>query len=265
MKQPSIFFYFLLLQLTIYAQYGEGTLSSITDDAQSKLPYYFPSEITRGSNIIESNIKDWDNEYASTSLKCFNEPILYNTKQKVSVFRLLYLRSFHNPILIKVEKLDTAIILTTKILDRQPEWLVKIYPSRKFIPPKLVPQHEVSDSINKANDEHNKRIDKLIQADRNYKIDSVAYPSRFANISLDTSILVKEEIWDNLMLMLNECNYWDTPPTSSTQGLDGSDWILESCTSNQYWFVSRWNPKDCFRDCCEYLLSKSNIGNEKQY
>jgi len=265
MKQPSIILYFLLLQLTNYAQYGGGTLSSITDDAQSKLPYYFPSEITRDSNTIETNIKDWDNEYASTSLKCFNEPILYNTEQQARIFRLLYLRSFHNPILVKIEKFDTAIVLTTKILDRQPEWLVKIYPRRKFIPPKIAPLHEGNDSVKQDNDEHNKRIDKLIEADHDYKIDSVAYPARFANINLDTSILLNVNIWDTLMLMLNECNYWDTPTTNSTIGLDGSDWILESYANNQYWFVSRWSPKDCFRDCCEYLLSISNIENEMKY
>lgn len=260
MKITSITLFLIFFNLTAYSQYGETTLSRVNSDAQYLLPYYFPSQIQKESKTIETQMQDWQNEAASTSLKCFNEPTLFNAKTRIEIIRFLHL-SGHRPILVKIEKSDTSIFLTTKLLDREPDWLVRIYDNSRFIPPKIYPGNENNDSIRQSIIENNRRIDELEkEAAKNYKIDSIIYPSRYAEIALDTSILINEKIWDSLMIKLQNCNYWDIPPVISKQGLDGSYWFLESYVNNNYWFVFRWSPRDCFRCVCEYLLSKSNVG-----
>ncbi|HCY41797.1 MAG TPA: hypothetical protein DHV48_10645 [Prolixibacteraceae bacterium] len=54
-------------------------------------------------------------EWYSKHLIAMEEPLIFNKKQNKSIFRFLWLRSFHNPIAIRIEKQSDTYLLTWKL------------------------------------------------------------------------------------------------------------------------------------------------------
>ncbi|MDD2564153.1 MAG: hypothetical protein PHU27_08070 [Salinivirgaceae bacterium] len=73
--------------------------------------FYFPM-VTENNSIRLSYNK---NERHSKYLSAMNESILFNGKINKTTFCFTRLRSYHNPIMIRMENLNDSITLTYKI------------------------------------------------------------------------------------------------------------------------------------------------------
>jgi hypothetical protein len=60
------------------------------------------------------NVADHRSRWYSRKLYDMEEPLVYNQKEK-TIYRFIWLRSFHSPIVIRVEKLNDSIQLTWKL------------------------------------------------------------------------------------------------------------------------------------------------------
>lgn len=257
--------------------YTKDTLISDVDGfPKDSLALYFPLEIYKNGNYFPTEIDKFWNEHYSLYLNCFEEPILYNYYLNRDIYRFLWLRSFHDFVLITIENKENKIYLTTKILDKQPTLGSSYFShSKTFIPPTIVEQDTVglkgkelieARKYNSVAKQHNKRVKKLagdIAEQRDIKEYS---PTVRTKIKLNkTTILTKKE-WNHFLKLLEENKFWEMPPeVKGPPGCDGAQWVLEGHTEDNYWFVDRWSPDDSIRYCCEYLIKLSEARNEEIY
>lgn len=74
---------------------------------------YFPLKTSMeedNKNAIDSFLNYWYSEM----LFALNEPLLYNLSSEFEIYRFTYLRSFHNPISIRIQKKENQIWLILK-------------------------------------------------------------------------------------------------------------------------------------------------------
>jgi len=91
-------------------QNGQQTKDSMEESSMVSL-FYFPM-VTENNSIRLSYNK---NERHSKYLSAMNESILFNGKINKTTFCFTRLRSYHNPIMIRMENLNDSITLTYKI------------------------------------------------------------------------------------------------------------------------------------------------------
>jgi len=77
--------------------------------------YYFPKETAR--NSIDFGINNHLNEYFSKHLKALEESSIYENNDVDSVFRFTWLRSFHHPVVIKVQSIHGMYSIQWKVSD----------------------------------------------------------------------------------------------------------------------------------------------------
>ena len=79
---------------------------------------YFPLKESGQDSITNANSLDtFMNVWYSKMLSALQEPILYDYDGDSEVFRFTWLRTFHNPITIRIQKKGDSISLTTKVSD----------------------------------------------------------------------------------------------------------------------------------------------------
>jgi len=65
---------------------------------------------------------------------------------------------------------------------------------------------------------------------------------------------------------VEEAAFWSQPTEIKSEGLDGSEWIIEAVKNGKYHMVVRWSPdedqSEKFRAIGKYLISLSRIENE---
>ncbi len=89
--------------------------SRLLNDSTTRSNLYFPLyRKTQDSITNLSTLDTFANLWYSNSLSSFKEPYLYNYKGDVETYRFTWLRSFHNPIVIRFQKQGNDHILTTK-------------------------------------------------------------------------------------------------------------------------------------------------------
>lgn len=160
-------------------------------------------------------------------LKAFDEPSLMKAVENDdvknrSIYRFTWLRSFHKPISIRLVKGDT-ITLTAKVLDGK----------GGYDPGKLATNVTVQISL-----EQFTRFESLL-ADADYRF---------------------------LSPRVTDAGDWIWSPEDKSwrrvygSGIDGAEWILESCSEDSYFFVQRWSPsKSRFGKACLYLVELSEV------
>ena len=77
---------------------------------------YFPLKIFTDTSIYVG-YDTFHVEWYSKHLTAMKEPLIFNKKQDKSTFRFLWLRTFHNPISIRIEKQFDSYSLTWKLCD----------------------------------------------------------------------------------------------------------------------------------------------------
>jgi hypothetical protein len=185
----------------------------------------------------------------SVYYRCFKAPLLYNFYLGYENYRLLWLRSFHRPVLISIIK-KNDITINTKILKSQPEFWTTVYLPKSNSAP--------SQELRIFQDYESAKIDFP-------KADSIIPPKQNIEIEFDTTITINKKQWMTFKILLDSCKFWSSEQYINTAGLDGADWILEGQTPKCYQFIFRWNPKGQFRKCCEYLIHLSSAKDEEIY
>ncbi|MGE5432963.1 MAG: hypothetical protein ACM3QX_17920 [Syntrophomonadaceae bacterium] len=188
-------------------------------------------------------MKNWDFEYIREHFLVLREPLLYNYYLDKDIIRLLWLRSFHRPVMIKIEKEGDAVTLTTKILNTHPDFSTP-KSTIKFIPPLKRSMHRGK-----------------------YGFEEIPIPPQKIDVHIDlnktTTLSLKE--WDTMMQKLNEIDFFNMKPYDREIGLDGSNWLLETHLGDRYYYAFRHSPHDSFQECCEYLIGLSEAKNEERY
>ncbi len=77
---------------------------------------YFPLELFTDISRYDG-YDTFHVEWYSNHLKAMKEPLIFNKKQDKSIFRFLWLRTFHQPITIRIEKYSNICSLTWKLCD----------------------------------------------------------------------------------------------------------------------------------------------------
>ncbi|HEY9364306.1 MAG TPA: hypothetical protein VIQ00_13655 [Chitinophagaceae bacterium] len=221
----------------------DSSLSNATGQPKDSLAYYYPTEIKTNRQVVKTNLDDFMENWFSSTLFCAQSPILFNYYLGHDIYRFLWLRSFDVPVIFTLNKSGDKVWLTTKKLNKQPEFLDVTYKIGKFKKPKKG-KIKFRKPI--------KVVDSLVKADRKAEI-----------IFTQTKQLSINE-WNEFELLLKNCSFWDRLPFVDSSGLDGSEWTIEAHFKNKYWFVNRWSPDDNFRIAGEYLITKSGI-NERIY
>jgi hypothetical protein len=207
-------------------------------------PHYFEYNI-QDKREIDSFLLTW----VSSNYINFREPILFNYYLGNELYRLLWSRSFNNPVLISIIKSD-KIYLRTKILNGHPSYMTEIY---------LPPNEKNEGGIVMTFEKNIKKIKSDYP-----EADSIVIPKMDIKI-IDTTYILTKDKWNRFKELIDSCNFWSIEPTIDYYGKDGSTWILEGQNKNFYKTVERWTPHDNFRKCCEYLIGLSAAKNERLY
>lgn len=219
----------------------DTTVSGTNGTPKDSLSFYYPTTIQKDTQIFKIDIDTFMLNWFSSALYSAKEPILYNYYLGHDIYRFLWLRSFHRPVVFSLHKDGDKVWLTTKELDRQPNFMEITYV--KFTPPIILPNGEIDTTESNRTDE--------------LPVDSVSKPDRKAILILNETKQLSEAEWKEFEKMIADCSFWTSEPCDERFGIDGSRWIIEGHLKSKYWFVNRWSPKDNFRKAGEYLISKS--------
>ena len=193
---------------------------------------YFPPNINKDT-FIRSGIDTILYHLYSCCLRVAREPVLYNFYIGHDIYRFLWLRSFHRPVVLSIHKNSDSIWIETKILDKHP-----------------ISKYEIVEVNSSGNvlplSEEEARQAKIV-------------------VNKKKTLSIKE--WEKFETLLQDCDFWKLSTPKSDKVLvhvDGSNWIIEGQLKNNYWLVNRRSPKDNYRKCGEYLITLSGL-NEKIY
>ncbi len=78
--------------------------------------FYFPTKMFR-NNSSQNGLENFKVNWYSKQLIALKEPILFNDTSKKEIFRFTWLRSFHNPVAIRIEKLGNDYKIFWKLCD----------------------------------------------------------------------------------------------------------------------------------------------------
>lgn len=226
----------------------DTTISETNGTPRDSLSFYYPTTIQKDTQIFKTDIDTLILNRFSSALYSAQEPILFNYYLGHDIYRFSWLRAFHRPVVFTLHKDGEKVWLTTKILDKQPNYMeIKTI---AFVPPKILPNGEIDTT-------ESMRYDELA-------FDSVIKPDRKANIVMNETKQLSEKEWKEFENLLNDYSFWHAKPYEKSSGLDGSRWTIEGHLKDNYWFVNRWSPRDNFRKAGEYLIHKSGL-NEMIY
>ncbi len=84
-----------------------------------------------------------------------------------------------------------------------------------------------------------------------------SYYDRFGDRKLDfhKKVEIPREAVDKLVSMIEECDFYNQPPTVWTNGRDGYTEVVEVSIDGKYWCVKRWDPGETFvKDITNYMF-----------
>jgi len=230
---------------------NDSTLTNLDGYLFDSAKSYFPEKYFMNGKWVKQIYKDssdmFDSEFwlhiYSVNLYSFKAPVLYNYYLDAEMYRFLWLRNFDKPVLITLIKSGRGISINTKMLNEKPNIYVAVH-----------------------NYDGNNIGDLMIESNNTEELwkkypnaDSIVLPHNDLKYLIDTTFEVDSEQWNEFLRHLELCGFWEQKPITSWGGLDGAQWVLEGHTYDKYHFVSRWCPKDHYRQCCEYLIKLSGL------
>lgn len=229
-----------------YSYPQNPALSKTDGQPIDSLTFFFPTELKYGDSLIATKLDSFRMKWYSSQLYPANEKILYNYYQG-NIYRFIWLRSFDNPVIISISRDGGKVWLTVKKLDRQPSFMTTIYKLRFHFP--------------KTNEKQGPKFN--FDEAQSETRDSIVLPNRHANLLVNETKELQTADWEKFEQLLTACSYWTMPPCDTDlTGFDGSQWIIEASSQSQYWFVDRWSPKNCFKECGQYLIKLSGLKDE---
>jgi len=223
----------------IYPQ--NPAFSNPNGDPVDSMSLFFPFQLKYGDSVVSSGIDTTDNFWYSTQIFPAKDRVLFNYYLGHDIYRFTWLRSFHNPIFITLNKKEGRVWLEIKKLDRKPQFM-------SFLIDSLPPNFSELDSI------------QIKALKRNYK---VIQPNRYAELEVNERKELTLIEWEEFERILQGLKYLNMPSVlNELPMLDGSRWIIEAHLEDKYWFVDRWSPKDGFEHAGEYLIQLSGLKEE---
>jgi hypothetical protein len=208
------------------------------------LSYFLPAELNYGDTLVKTGLDTFNLNWYSSQLFPTKEPILFNYYLGHDIYRLTWLRSFHNPVVLTINKKDDKFWLTIKKLDRRPQFM----PTRNitdFVFPKVGEPYDTTKKID---------LDKY----------PIIQPDRHANLVVNEIKSLSATEWNEFESLLTKTNYCTMSPTQDFFGLDGAQWIIEAHSLHKYWLVDRRSPEDNYKRAGLYLIKLSGL-DEKIY
>ena len=186
---------------------------------KDSLAFYFPVNSFSKKLSLDSFVQNW----YSSALYSFKERLLFKDFIGHEIYRFLWLRAFHRPVVFSLYQRDGQVWLNTKMLDRQPRFYDErisgvpkeeqaVYIKEGFFVDKMEPDLLVRIADRKANIIYNKRI----------------------------SLSAKE--WNEFEQLLAKANFWNLPTNIDDGSTDGAQWIIEGHLKNKYHFVNYHSP-----------------------
>ena len=208
--------------------------------SKDSLAFYFPnntfSDYPRADSFAQ-------NRYSS-ALYSFKEPVLSHNFVGHNIYRFLWLRSFHRPVVSSLHQADGQIWLKTKILDTQP----------RFLDERVCcfSKEEKEEYTKEGYSVDNKRPELMIRiADRK------------ANIIYNKDIYLSDKEWNEFEQLLAKANFWKLPSKIYDGDADGASWIIEGHLKNKYHVVDYHSPfNDQFEKAGSFLITLSGLQEE---
>jgi hypothetical protein len=191
-------------------------------------------------------------QFASCNLLHLGAPILSNNYGGEDIYRFLWLRSFHRPVLLTLTRQENRQTVRTQFLSKPAcgPRMVSIL----FIPPGTP----------------------ATQA-RKQQQQFDAQPPDSALIAANrppVQITAEETVqpisrlqWQHFQQLLLASKFQQLPSYEESGANDGAYWLLEAHQASGYHMVFRHSPdkQEGFRKACEYLLDLSSARHEERY
>jgi hypothetical protein len=243
-------------------------ISNIFGEPKDSSTFYFPTE------LFIDNIKHDSFDYhrykkSSYMLYKMKEPVLYNYDLGKETYRIIALRAFHLPIIVRIDKYSDNIIVHVKRFDRHITYPFYIYERNNF---------RFFSSLGT----YSKRELDSIKLIENPKFDSLNKKCNNANYIYDLNYRLNlyTSQWDSLMTLVDSTKFWINRANVELNQLqiDGSKWIIEGQNKHGYKimvihsprFDDPWNPhendpKGCYSVLFRYVFKIAKLEKERLY
>jgi hypothetical protein len=192
--------------------------------------------------------------YASQCLAAFKAPVLAGNYLGPVVYRFVWLRSFHRPVLLTLERTENGGTLKTQFMNKQPGMAV----------PTLLDPDEpgITSEVRK----NRLKFAQQMAADKKWRA-SVAFAKSPAVVTAESTVALSAVQVQALDQLLGQANFWQLPGCDNSTTMDGAYWILEASEPARYHVVFRHSPgkQEQFRQCCDFLLNLSPARKERRY
>ncbi len=196
---------------------------------------------------------------ASHCLTYFNAPVLSNYYLQAPIYRFLWLRSFHRPVLLTLRGGAAGATLHTQVLDKFPSFTNMTV----FHPDSL------SADASPGARAYARRYYQETMADPDFQAQVAAAKRRAVLVKKEDTIVTLTQLqYQSFEKLLDQARFWRLPSCQPNPGLlDGASWLLEAHLARGYHMVERASPStnDPFRQACEYLIGVSSVRAEERY
>ena len=215
-------------------------LTDTSNLPKDSLAFYFPLNTFSDKPRADSFVQNW----YSSALYSFKEPLLSQNFVGHSIYRFLWLRSFHRPVVFTLHQSEGQVWLNTKMLDRQP----RFYDDRIGV----IPNEDQGEYIKDGYFVDKKEPGLLVRiADRKY------------NIIYNKNISLSDKEWNIFEQLLSKANFWKLPTNIDDGSTDGAQWVIEGHLKNKYHIVDSHGPlTDGFGELGLFLIKLSGLQEE---
>jgi len=271
--------------MTIPFEHGKYFINrdSISNDS---LLQFFPPELI--TDTAQPSIDLLKLKTRSYMLQKMKEPILYDHYLEREIYRLIVLRAFNIPLVIRIEKFPDSITMIIKKLDRSIMFPFIVYGkvdsigyTTAYTTAYTPPPSADTDSTQRESYmlENKDREPYSVFKKRNDSIAKI-YNNPNYYLVLDLSRKFPLSIWDSLQNKVVSTRFWKTKPDVALNYLqiDGSNWILEGHNKHGYQikiipspnfkdsdYENKFDPQNSYARLFYYIIRLSNVDNEKLY
>lgn len=222
---------------------------------------YFPADQRPRAYVLNERVMNCADDLVSAShcLTYFHAPVLSNHYLQVPIYRFLWLRSFHRPVLLTLRGSTAGATLHTQALDKFPS-----FHTLTVLHPDSLPA-----DASAGTREYTRRFYEEMMADPAFHAQVAAGKRRAVLVpEVDTTVALTPQQYQDFERLLHQARFWQLPSCQPKPGLlDGASWLLEAHLASGYHMVERASPSetDPFRQVCEHLIELSSVRAEERY
>lgn len=217
----------------------------------------------------------------SYTLFKMHEPILYDHYLKSDMYRLISMRAFNRPLLVRIEKTRDSVIINVKRLNKQIMYPFIIYGGYDSLV-YTTPDIEYYDSIKKSwiITDTIKYHELLVKAKKSNDSIAKLYNVIDYHLTEDYKKAISIIEWDSIQTLIDSSKFWITKPNVALDYLqiDGSQWIFEGHSKNGYQikiipsphfenydFDNTFDEKNYYARIFKHILFSAGLINERLY